>query len=52
MKLRHAAALALMVAVILLNIGLIAAGTFELGELIWIGLCVVVVSLISFRWWR
>ncbi|HEY6418216.1 MAG TPA: hypothetical protein VIX59_04365 [Candidatus Binataceae bacterium] len=52
MKLRHAAALAIVVAFILLNIGLLAAGTFDLGELIWIGFCVVAVSLISFRWWH
>jgi hypothetical protein len=48
MKLRHAAALALVVAILLLNIGLIAAGTFDLGELLWIGFCVVVVSLLFF----
>ncbi len=41
MNARHVAALSLVVTTLLLNIGLIAAGTFDLGELVWIGFCMV-----------
>lgn len=52
MNARQVAVLAVVVAILLLNIGLLAAGTFSLGEFLWIGFSVVVVSLISLRWRR